>query len=184
MPYESKICDFGWKAKDFKLLSTDNNYYTLSELKGEKGTLIIFICNHCPYVKAIADRLSIEVSALKDLEVNTIAIMSNDVNSYPEDSFENMKKFKEHYHFDFHYLYDKDQKIAKEYNAICTPDFFGFNNKLELQYRGRLDDGTNKKNNNLKRELYFAMKNISISGNGPKIQLPSIGCSIKWKNNE
>ena len=176
-------CNFGWKAKNFKLKSIDNNYYNLSELKGDKGTIIVFICNHCPYVKAIANRLSFESKELVKLQINTIAIMSNDVKNYPEDSFENMKLFSGLYKFDFPYLYDETQEVAKEYKAVCTPDFFGFNHLLELQYRGRIDDGVNKSNTKVsKRELYEAMQLISNTDKGPSVQHNSIGCSIKWKN--
>ena len=183
MAIEGQICDFGWKANNFKLKSVDNNFYSLNELKGKNGTLIMFICNHCPYVKAIAKKISYEAIELKKINVNTIGIMSNDTISYPEDSFENMKIFSKTNKFEFPYLIDETQEVAKNYNAVCTPDFFGFNKNLELQYRGRLDSSGKEKTNNVSnRELYNAMKQISISDYGPKDQFASIGCSIKWKN--
>ena len=180
----SSICDFGWKAKPFKLLSVNNNYYSLDELKGKNGTIIVFICNHCPYVISIAERLSYESRELKKIKINTIAIMSNDVISYPDDSFENMQKFSKKYKFNFQYLFDSNQNVAKQFNAVCTPDFFGFNKKLELQYRGRIDSKVRKNNQPLERELFNAMKLISETDKGPLKQNNSFGCSIKWKINE
>ena len=175
-------CNFGWKAENFNLLSVNGNYYSLDSLKGQNGTLIAFICNHCPYVISIAERLSYEAKELKKIKINSIAIMSNDVDKYPEDSFENMKKFSLKYNFNFPYLYDSTQDIAKKYNAVCTPDFFGFNKNLELQYRGRIDSKVmNNDENKINRELYKAMKKISIYGIGPIKQYNSFGCSIKWK---
>ena len=172
-------------AEDFNLLSVDDRQYTLQSLKGNKGTVIVFICNHCPYVIAIAERLSFEARELKKIGVNTIAIMSNDVENYPEDSFENMKKFSEKYNFEFPYLYDSTQEVAKKFKAVCTPDFFGFNKKLELHYRGRIDSGTmNKNDNEIRRELFYAMEMIALTNKGPIKQMNSFGCSIKWKNNE
>ena len=174
--------NFGWKASNFNLKSVDDEYYSLNDLIGNNGTVIVFICNHCPYVISIADRLSYEARELKKLQINFIGIMSNDVKSYPEDSFENMKKFSNQYNFKFPYLYDETQEIAKNYKAVCTPDFFGFNKNLELQYRGRIDSGVIKDNNvEITRELYLAMKMISESNIGPKKQFNSFGCSIKWK---
>ena len=181
MPVNASDRHFGWKAKDFNLLSVDQKYYNLKELTGTKGTLIVFISNHCPYVVEIASRLCFEANELFKIGIKTIAIMSNDVENYPEDSFDNMIKFQKKYNFDFPYLYDLTQDVAKKYKAVCTPDFFGFNHNLELQYRGRIDSGTIKKNKIIKRELYYAMKLISIKGIGPKEQFNSFGCSIKWK---
>ena len=181
----SSICEFGWKAENFILLSVNTQKYSLQDLKGKNGTVVTFICNHCPYVISIADRLTYESEQLKKINVNMIAIMSNDVKSYPEDSFENMKKFSAKYRFNFQYLYDSTQEVAKNYNAVCTPDFFGFNRKLELQYRGRIDSKVNNNNNNKKvRELFNAMKLIADTDIGPKEQNNSFGCSIKWKMNE
>ena len=185
MPVNASHCEFGWIAEDFNLLSVDDRQYTLQFLKGNKGTVIVFICNHCPYVIAIAERLSFEARELKKIDVNTIAIMSNDVENYPEDSFENMKKFSEKYNFEFPYLYDSTQKVAKKFKAVCTPDFFGFNKKLELNYRGRIDSGVmNKNDKEIKRELFYAMEIIALTNKGPTKQINSFGCSIKWKNNE
>ena len=183
MKIKSKICDFGWQALDFKLKSIDDNFYSLKDLRGTNGTLIMFICNHCPYVKAIVEKLKFETNELKEIGVSSIAIMSNDIIAYPEDSFDNMKTFFKNNDLDFPYLYDENQKIAELYNAQCTPDFYGFNKELKLQYRGRLDSsGMNNNKKVLERELYNAMKKISLTGSGPKDQIPSIGCSIKWKS--
>ena len=183
MPVNASNTRFGWKAKNFNLLSVDNEFYTLEKLKGNKGTLIVFICNHCPYVIAIAKRLSYEANELSKIGVKTIAIMSNDVEQYPEDSFEKMKNFANKYNFSFPYLYDEDQSVAENFEAVCTPDFFGFNSLLELQYRGRIDSGVmNSKNLDVKRELYEAMQLIIKTDKGPEKQFNSFGCSIKWKN--
>ena len=182
MAIESNICNFGWKALDFKLKSIDDKDYALKDLIGTNGTLIMFICNHCPYVKAVAKKISFETKQLKALNINSIAIMSNDTSEYPEDSFNNMKLFAEKNKFEFPYLIDETQEVAKKYKAQCTPDFFGFNKNLELHYRGRLDSsGRNNENIEIKRELYLAMKQISLTNQGPNEQLPSIGCSIKWR---
>ena len=177
-------CEIGWKAEDFSLLSVDDNQYTLQSMKGNKGTVAVFICNHCPYVISIAERLSFEANELKKIGVNTIAIMSNDVVNYPEDSFENMKKFSTKYSFNFPYLYDSTQEIAKKFKAVCTPDFFGFNKNLELYYRGRIDSGVlNNNDKEIKRELFNAMKIIALTNKVPDKQMNSFGCSIKWKHN-
>ena len=175
--------EFGWKAEDFSLLSVEDEYFSLNSIRGKKGTVIVFICNHCPYVISIAERLSFEAKKLQKIGVNTIAIMSNDTEKYPEDSFENMKKFSNKYNFNFQYLYDSTQEIARKYKAVCTPDFFGFNKDLELLYRGRIDSGVIN-NININRELYHAMVLIAKSNKGPKEQFNSFGCSIKWKNDE
>ena len=183
MPVKASNTKFGWKANDFNLLSVDNEFYSLEKLKGIKGTLVVFICNHCPYVITVADRLSFEANELLKIGINTIAIMSNDVDNYPEDSFEKMKDFAKKYNFNFPYLFDEDQRVAKNYKAVCTPDFFGFNQNLELQYRGRIDSGImNSINLKIKRELYEAMQLIIKTGKGPAKQFNSFGCSIKWKN--
>ena len=182
MPIESQVCDYGWEAIDFSLKSVDEKYYSLKDLKGNNGTLIMFICNHCPYVKAVSKKIMYEANELKKIGVNSIAIMSNDVEVYPEDSFVNMQLFAKENNFQFQYLYDESQDIAKKYKAQCTPDFFGFNKNLNLQYRGRLDSsGRNIDFKDSERDLYNAMKEVSLTGNGPKKQIPSIGCSIKWK---
>ena len=179
---QTPICDFGKKAVPFKLKSTEGKIISLEDLKGENGTLIMFICNHCPYVKAITKDIVEDCNELKKLGINSIAISSNDPTNYPEDSFENMIEFAKKNEFSFPYLIDETQEIAKAYDAVCTPDFFGYNKDLELQYRGR-----SRELKNLvpvrdgKSDLYKAMKQIAETGNGPKNQIPSAGCSIKWK---
>jgi peroxiredoxin len=178
---KTPICNYGEKAIDFNLISTENKLISLNNIKGEKGTLIMFICNHCPYVKAVIEDIVEDCKSLKQLGVNSVAIMSNDTKNYPEDSFENMIKFSEKHKFNFPYLIDKDQEIAKKYNAVCTPDFFGYNSKLELQYRGRISELKDlKKVSSRESDLKRAMDLISTTGNGPKNQFPSMGCSIKW----
>jgi len=175
------VCDFGWKAPDFSLLGVDNRQWTLAEAAGRKGLLVMFICNHCPYVKAIRQRLVADVRELQALGVNAVAISSNDTVNYPEDSFDNMKKVAAEFDFPFPYLFDENQKVAKAYGAICTPDFFGFNAKLELQYRGRFDAaGRGEPPADNPRDLFNAMKQVAQTGHGPRQQTPSIGCSIKW----
>ena len=182
MPMQTPICDFGQKAHDFELKSTDNKIISLNDVKGEKATLIMFICNHCPYVKAIIKDLAKDCNDLKDDGVNTIAIMSNDTKNYPEDSFDNMIEFAKKNQFSFPYLVDESQEIAKTYNAVCTPDFFGYNKNLELQYRGRLRELKNLAPvRNGESDLLSAMILISETGKGPENQTPSAGCSIKWK---
>ena len=184
MPVKTPELEIGIKAEDFNLLSVDDRKHTLQSLKGDKGTVIVFICNHCPYVIAIAERLSFEARELKKIGVSTIAIMSNDVENYPEDSFENMKKFSEKYNFEFSYLYDSTQEVAKKFNAVCTPDFFGYNKNLELQYRGRIRELRDLKPiQDGESDLLNAMKMIAKTGEGPKEQVPSMGCNIKWFNN-
>ena len=177
------ICNFGEKAKNFNLLSTENKKITLSNVKGENGTLIMFICNHCPYVKAIIKDLVDDVKFLEDLGVKSAGIMSNDVKNYPEDSFENMIEFSKVNNFKFPYVIDETQEVAKNYDAVCTPDFFGYNKNLELQYRGRIRELKDLNPVGIgDSELYQAMKQISETGNGPKKQIPSMGCNIKWIN--
>ncbi len=170
-------------APSFFLKNIDNKMISLENAKGSNGTVIVFICNHCPYVKAIAKRLSKEAIELQKVSINTIAIMSNDVEKYPEDSFENMKIFSEKYKFKFPYLFDDTQEVAKQYNAVCTPDFFGFDKNLKLKYRGRIDSCTmnSKSDEAIERELYNAMIKIKNEGIGPVDQNNSVGCSIKWK---
>ena len=181
---KTPICNFGDKAKNFNLMSTENKKISLQDVKGERGTLIMFICNHCPYVKAVIEDI---VQDCKKLELNgikSVAICSNDTINYPEDSFENMIEFSKNNNFNFPYLFDETQETAKNYGAVCTPDFFGYNKNLELQYRGRI-----RELNDLKpvgsgdSDLYKAMKQIAETGNGPKDQIPSMGCNIKWFNN-
>jgi peroxiredoxin len=182
MAEETPVCDFGWKATAFTLPGVDGKTYSLDALRGPNGTLVMFICNHCPYVKAVIDRIVRDVNELRALGVNAAAISSNDAAHYPEDSFDNMKRFAAAHHFTFPYLYDESQEIAKAYDAACTPDFFGFNAKLELQYRGRLDESRKEAApSGVRRDLFEAMRQIAETGRGPKEQIPSIGCSIKWK---
>ena len=178
---KTPICDFGKKAENFQLKSTDNKIISLNDIKGKNGTLIMFICNHCPYVKAVIEDIVNDTNALKKEGINSVAIMSNDTKNYPEDSFENMIKFSNEHKFNFPYLIDKDQEIAKKYNAVCTPDFFGYNTKLELQYRGRMRELRDLKKISFgESDLKKAMDLISTTGNGPKNQFPSMGCGIKW----
>tara|TARA_B100000683_G_C12387408_1_gene514011 strand:- start:449 stop:1000 length:552 start_codon:yes stop_codon:yes gene_type:complete len=182
MPIQTPICDFGQKAYDFKLKSTDNEIISLDNIKGEKGTLVMFICNHCPYVKAITRDIVEDCKELKKIGINSVAICANDAENYPEDSFDNMIKFAKKNLFNFPYLNDDTQEIAKIYNAVCTPDFFGYNKNLELQYRGRLRELKNlvpiRKGDS---DLLNAMKQIAETDKGPETQIPSAGCSIKWK---
>ncbi|MDP3609931.1 MAG: thioredoxin family protein [Methylophilus sp.] len=175
------VCNFGWRAPDFSLQNVDGSTVTLQSNMGKHGLLIMFICNHCPYVKAILPRLIQDVKALQILGVNTVAIMSNDPTDYPEDSFEYMQKISQEMAFPFPYLLDETQQIAKLYGAVCTPDFFGFNNKAELQYRGRFDESRKETAPDSTRDLFKAMKLIAETGHGPKEQIASIGCSIKWR---
>ena len=183
-PLKTPICDFGNKAKSFELKSTDNKIVTLNEIKGKNATLIMFICNHCPYVKAVIKDVVEDCKNLEQFGVKAIAISSNDPVNYPEDSFENMIKFAKNYNFTFPYLFDETQNVAKIYNAVCTPDFFGFNGNLELQYRGRIRELKDLKPVRVdESDLFKAMKQISETGKGPSHQVPSLGCSIKWFDN-
>ena len=177
------VCDFGWQAPDFNLPDVDGSLVSRDLAMKKNGLLVMFICNHCPYVKAILPRLIADVRELKMLGVNTVAIMSNDAADYPEDSIENMQKIAREMDFGFPYLLDASQQIAKNYGAVCTPDFFGFNNKFELQYRGRFDESRKETAPNSTRDLFHAMKKIVETGTGPREQIASIGCSIKWKEN-
>lgn len=179
---ETPVCDFGKKAIDFNLPGVDGRLWSLQQCMGEKGLLVMFICNHCPYVKAVHERIIRDTLELKQYGIGSVAIMSNDAAQYPEDSFDNMKRIAKQYDYSFPYLLDETQQVAKDYGAVCTPDFFGYNANYELQYRGCLDasrketapDGTI-------RELFEAMKLIAQTGQGPQQQIASIGCSIKWK---
>jgi len=174
--------ELGMKAPSFKLLNIDYQMLDLKELKGKNGTIIGFICCHCPYVVAIAERFSKEAKELSKFSINTIAIMSNDVTKSPDDSFDKMINFASKYQFNFPFLYDDTQIVAKKYGAVCTPDFFGFDNSLKLMYRGRIDSGVLKsEDNKIDRELYKAMIKIKDEGIAPTIQHNSFGCSIKWK---
>jgi peroxiredoxin len=176
------VCNFGEKAHDFTLPATDGRTYSLSDLKGPNGTLIVFMCNHCPYVKAVIDRLIRDANDLKALGVNTIAISSNDATAYPADSFENMRRWALEKRFPFPYLHDETQEVARSYGAVCTPDFFGYDAGLGLQYRGRLDESKRDQAPNARRELFEAMRQVAETGQGPKEQVPSMGCSIKWRD--
>ena len=176
------VCDFGWKAPSFTLPATDGTTYSLARLKGRRGTLVMFICNHCPYVQAVIDRIVRDARELAPLGVTSIAICSNDAETYPEDSFKNMRAFAHQHAIPFPYLHDESQDIARAYGAVCTPEFFGFNTRLELQYRGRLDESRMEPaRTEARRELFDAMNLIAETGSGPPDQVPSVGCSIKWK---
>ena len=178
---ETPICNFGEDVKDFTLLSTSRKKISLKEIQGEKGTLIMFICNHCPYVKAVIEDIVEDVNYLKKQGIKSVAIMSNDIKNYPEDSFEKMILFAQKYNFSFPYLLDDTQEIAKKYGAVCTPDFFGYNKNHELQYRGRIRELKNLKPlRDSDSDLRLAMKSIVDTGKGPTKQIPSMGCNIKW----
>jgi len=182
MPVSPPTCDFGWKAPDFDLPSVDGRNYALQGVAGKDATLVMFICNHCPYVTGIVDRLVADVKELIDVGVGVAAICSNDADAYPDDSFDNMRKFAGRHGFPFPYLHDESQAVAKAYDAACTPDFFGFDAGLGLQFRGRIDAaGRNPRPEGMKRELVEAMQQIVRTGEGPENQIPSMGCSIKWK---
>ena len=181
MAATTPICDFGWKAVDFQLEGIDGKTHSLEDVRGPNGTLVMLICNHCPYVKSVISRIVREVGALEEKGIGAIAIMANDTESYPEDSFENMKAFAEEHGFGFPYVIDRSQEVARAYDAVCTPDFFGFNKDLELQYRGRLDESRREAVPSARRELYEAMAQIAETGEGPRDQVPSMGCSIKWR---
>ena len=183
MLIKTPICDFGQVAKNFELKSTNNKIVKLNDVKGENGTLIMFICNHCPYVKAVIKDIVEDCKELEKLGIKSLAICSNDSVNYPEDSFDKMVDFSNNHNFSFPYLIDETQKIAKNYDAVCTPDFFGYNKSLELQYRGRIRELKDLKPvKSEQSDLYKAMKQISKTNIGPKDQIPSVGCSIKWLN--
>ncbi|GAB4174663.1 MAG: thioredoxin family protein [Rhodocyclaceae bacterium] len=175
------VCDFGRKAPEFRLRGTDGREYGLQDVAGPKGTLVMFICNHCPYVRAVIDRIVRDCTELKEHGIASIAILSNDPSEYPEDSFENMVEFARRHAFTFPYVFDETQEVARAYGAVCTPDFFGFNARGELQYRGRLDASRREPVPGARRELFEAMCEIARTGQGPRSQIPSIGCSIKWR---
>lgn len=181
MLLDTPICDVGWQAPDFTLNDVDGKAYSMRENLGDKGLLIAFICNHCPYVQAVIRRLVADAKILIDEGVNVLAVMSNDYHSYPVDAPEKMKQFAQAHGFSFPYLVDEDQQVAKQYGAVCTPEFFGFNAQGELQYRGRLDDARMGDASNRQPELLDAMRLIAKTGLGPKEQFPSMGCSIKWQ---
>jgi peroxiredoxin len=182
MAVETPVCDFGWPAPDFCLPATDGRDTRLADLRGARATLIVFLCNHCPYVKAVIARLVEDVRALQPLGIGVAAIMANDAQAYPEDSFENMQRFATAHRFTFPYLIDVSQQTARAYGAVCTPDFFGFDAGLGLQYRGRLDAGRlQPPAADAPRELRLAMTAIAETGHGPAEQISSMGCSIKWR---
>ena len=178
---KTPICNFGEKAKNFNLLSTENKKISLDSIKGENGTLVMFICNHCPYVKAIIKDLVNDIKFLEGFGIKSVGIMSNDVKNYPDASFEKMNSFSKLHDFSFPYLIDETQRVAKEYGAVCTPDFFGYNKNLELQYRGRIRELKDLKPvRQGDSDLKVAMKLVAETGLGPKNQIPSMGCNIKW----
>lgn len=176
------VCDFGWKAPDFALPGVDGQTWTLKDAMGPNGLLVMFICNHCPYVQAIRPRLVRDITELKQYGIHAIAIMSNDPTEYAEDSFDNMQRVALEFGFPFPYVIDETQQVAKAYGAVCTPDFFGFNRNFELQYRGRFDESRKETApEGVRRDLFEAMKTIAQTQQGPADQIPSMGCSIKWK---
>lgn len=176
------VCQFAWPAVDFDLPGVDGKRHTLASARGPNGLLVMFICNHCPYVKAVIHRIVRDARELASLGVGSIAIMSNDPTDYPEDSWDNMVRLARELDFPFPYVLDESQEVAKAYGAVCTPDFFGFNRRLELQYRGRLDESRKETApEGVRRDLFEAMKQVAATGEGPREQIPSIGCSIKWR---
>jgi peroxiredoxin len=179
---QTPVCDFGLPAIEFALPGVDGKTWSLQQCTGKKGLLVMFICNHCPYVKAVRERIVRDVQELKVLGINSVAIMSNDTVNYPDDSFENMKRIAGEWGFDFPYLLDESQAVARAYGAVCTPDFFGYNADLQLQYRGRLDASRKETAPaDVRRDLFEGMKQVALTGKGPAEQIPSMGCSIKWK---
>jgi peroxiredoxin len=181
---ETPVCEFGTPALNFSLKGVDGNTWSLKECSGPNGLLIMFICNHCPYVKAVNHKLVRDAHDLEQLGIKSVAIMPNDVEYYPEDSFENMICVAEEMAYPFPYLLDESQSVSRAYGAVCTPDFFGYNSRLQLQYRGRLDaSGKHADQGDVRRDLYLAMKKVAQTGAGPRDQIPSMGCSIKWRNN-
>ena len=179
---QTPVCDFGAPAPDFSLPGVDGRLWTRDDCKGGKGLLVMFICNHCPYVKAVRERIIRDVRELTALGIGCVGIMSNDTVEYPDDSFENMQRVAAEYGYPFPYLLDETQEVARAYGAVCTPDFFGYDAGLGLQYRGRLDESRkDTASAGARRELFEAMRQVAESGQGPREQIPSIGCSIKWK---
>jgi peroxiredoxin len=178
------VSNSGFRAPAFDLPGIDGKRYARDTVAGPNGLLVMFICNHCPFVKAVLDKIVRDAAELKAHGIGSVAISSNDPTEYPEDSFDNMRALAQRMRFPFPYLWDESQDVAKAYGAVCTPDFFGFNVKLELQYRGRLDASGRTATPDAPRELYDAMVEIARSGKGPATQTASIGCSIKWKNSK
>ncbi len=182
---QTPVCDFGRPAPDFSLPGVDGRIWTLEQCRGKNGLLVMFICNHCPYVKAVRERIVRDARDLQALGINSVAIMSNDPTDYPEDSFENMGRIASEFAFPFPYLMDETQQVARNYGAVCTPDFFGYNADLALQYRGRLDESRKETApEGARRDLFEAMKKVAETGKGPQDQIPSMGCSIKWSSQE
>ncbi len=182
MAVSTPVCRFGWKAPDFSLPATDGRRLGLSDIRGPRGTLVMFVCNHCPYVRAVIDRIVRDARELMALGIGVAAISANDAESYPEDGFDAMAVVARRHAFPFPYLYDESQAVARAYGAACTPDFFGFDLGDGLQYRGRLDaSGRNPAPDGTRRDLFQAMKQVAETGRGPADQIPSMGCSIKWK---
>ncbi|WP_209426068.1 thioredoxin family protein [Pararhodobacter sp. SW119] len=181
MAAKPPVCDFGWKAPDFSVPATDGRTLSLGDIAGPKGTLVMFICNHCPYVLGALDRIVAEARALQEIGIGVAAICSNDARAYPEDGFDRMREMAERHGFPFPYLHDESQEVARAWDASCTPDFFGLNAAGELQYRGRLDEGGRNPGPSGRRELFEAMSRIAETGEGPTEQTPSVGCSIKWR---
>ncbi|MFA9459440.1 thioredoxin family protein [Thiohalorhabdus sp. Cl-TMA] len=179
---ETPVVDRSFMVPEFELPGVDGKSHRLEDVRGENGLLIIFMCNHCPYVKAVEDRILRDVRDLKELGIGTAAIMSNDPTDYPEDSFENLRARWEEKAYPMPYLFDETQEVAKRFGAVCTPDFFGFNASGYLQYRGRLDESRKEPVTGAKRELFEGMKQVAQTGQGPEEQIPSMGCSIKWKD--
>jgi peroxiredoxin len=183
MPLQSPAQPTDLRLVDFGLTGTDGRTYSLDDVRGETGTLVMFICNHCPYVKAVIGRLVEDCKALRAAGIGAVAIMPNDTATYPADSFDNMKAFAREHGLVFPYLIDPTQATARAYGAVCTPDLFGFNRDGELQYRGRVDSaGSRPATGGEKRELREAMLQIARTGRGPAEQFPSVGCSIKWRS--
>lgn len=179
---ETPVCDFGAAAPDFSLPGVDGRIWTRDQCRGERGLLVMFICNHCPYVKAVRERIVRDARDLQALGVGCVAIMSNDPSDYPEDSFRDMQRIAAEYGYPFPYLLDETQAVAQAYEAVCTPDFFGYNRDLALQYRGRLDASRKETApEGVRRDLFEAMRQVAETGVGPQDQIPSMGCSIKWK---
>ncbi len=182
---ETPVCDFGWKAPDFSLPGVDGKRYSLKDAAGPNGLLVMFICNHCPYVKSVIHRIVRDVKELQGLGIGAVAIMANDPTEYPEDSFDNMKALAAQLDFPMPCLLDETQEVAKAYGAVCTPDFFGFNREMGLQYRGRLDESRKETApEGVRRDLFEAMKTVALTQRGPAEQIPSMGCSIKWKGED
>lgn len=178
---ETPVCEFNTPAPDFSLPGVDGKIWTLAQARGDKGLLVMFICNHCPYVQAVLGRIVRDTAELQQHGINAIAIMSNDPSEYPQDSFDNMQRIAREMRFPFPYVLDASQEIAQAYGAVCTPDFFGYNADLALQYRGRLDESRKDAAPHARRDLFEAMQQVALTGKGPRQQIPSMGCSIKWK---